>query len=318
MNKQAVVLFNMGGPNSLFEVEGFLKRLFSDPHILNIPNTFARNMVANFITSKRLPAAKSNYKAIGGGSPLIRHTLALTNVLNALDSQCFYTYCMRYTPPFAKDVFEDLRLRGVESLVLFSMYPQYSTTTTKSSLVDIKQALCESRYSPKIRVIERYFNNYQFCELIVKSIQEALGDRDPSEFTLLFSAHAIPQSLVKKGDHYPYECEQNIALVKEILDTKQIGFKQILHSYQSKLGPIKWVGPTTQNVIASLTNHKVLVFPLAFTIDNSETDYELSIECAHIAKEAGVREYIVARCFNEREDFAKFIISMAKGAFAQS
>ena len=318
MSKQAVVLFNMGGPNSLFEVEGFLKRLFSDPHILNIPNSLVRNMVANFITSKRLQAAKANYQAIGGGSPLIKHTLALTNVLNALDSQCFYTYCMRYTPPFAKDVLADLCQQGIESLVFFSMYPQYSTTTTKSSLVDIKQALCETKYSPKIRVVERYFNDYRFCELIVKSLQEALGQRDPSEFTLLFSAHAIPQSLVKKADHYPYECEQNIALVKEILDTKRIHFKQILHSYQSKLGPIKWVGPTTQSVIASLKNHKVLVFPLAFTIDNSETDYELSIECAHIAKEAGVREYIVARCFNASKDFAKFIISMVRNTLTQS
>lgn len=318
MGKQAVVLFNMGGPNSLFEVEGFLKRLFSDPHILNIPNTFMRNMMANLITSKRLQAAKANYQAIGGGSPLIRHTLALTNLLNTLDPQRFYTYCMRYTPPFATDVLADLRQQDIQSLVFFSMYPQYSTTTTKSSLVDIKRALCETKYNPKIRVIERYFNNYHFCELIVKSLQEALGERDPREFTLLFSAHAIPQSLVKKGDHYPYECEQNIALIKEILDTKQIHFKQILHSYQSKLGPIKWVGPTTQNIIASLKDHKVLVFPLAFTIDNSETDYELSIECAHIAKEAGVREYIVSRCFNASEDFANFIISMVQNALIES
>lgn len=318
MNKQAVVLFNMGGPNSLFEVEGFLKRLFSDPHILNIPNTFVRNMVASLITSKRLSTAKANYQAIGGGSPLIKHTLELTNVLNALDPQCFYTYCMRYTPPFAKDVLEDLRLKGIESLVLFSMYPQYSTTTTKSSLVDIKQALCETQYSPKIRVVERYFNDYAFCELIVKSIQNALGDRDCSEFTLVFSAHAIPEALVKKGDHYPYECEQNIALVKEILDTKQMHFKQILHSYQSKIGPVKWVGPTTQSVIASLKDQKVLVFPLAFTIDNSETDYELSIECAHIAKNAGVREYIVARCFNASEDFASFIVATAQNALKQA
>ena len=318
MSKQAVVLFNMGGPNSLFEVEGFLKRLFSDPHILHISNNFVRKMMANFITSKRLPAAKANYQAIGGGSPLIKHTLALTTLLNPLDTERFYTYCMRYTPPFAKDVLADLSHQGIESLGLFSMYPQYSTTTTKSSLIDIKQALCESRYSPKIRVVERYFNNYRFCELIVKSIQNTLGERDPSDFTLLFSAHAIPQSLIKKGDHYPYECEQNIALVKEILDTKRIGFKQILHSYQSKLGPIKWVGPTTQSVIASLKNQRVLVFPLAFTIDNSETDYELSIECAHIAKEAGVKEYLVARCFNASEDFARFIIAMSQEAFAQS
>ena len=312
MSKQAVVLFNMGAPNSLYEVKSFLKQLFNDPHILNIRNNFLRKILANFIANKRLEDAKKNYQGIGGGSPLIKHTLDLINTLNALDSTRFYTYCMRYTPPFAKDVLADLQNQNIDSLVFFSMYPQYSTTTTKSSLVSIQQALLELNFTPKIRVIERYFSHYGYNKLIVLCIKEALQNNNTQDYTLVFSSHALPQSYIQRGDTYQQECEQNISLLKEILQTEQLDFKQILYSYQSKIGPIKWIGPSTQEVIASLTNQTVLVFPLSFTIDNSETDYELAIECKKIAQEANLQDYRVIKCFNSRKEFANLIISMVK------
>ncbi|MGI0440449.1 ferrochelatase [Helicobacter himalayensis] len=312
MSKQAVLLFNMGGPNSLYEVEGFLKQLFNDPHILGIRNNFLRRNLANFIANKRLEEAKRNYQAIGGCSPIITHTLNLINMLNALDSTRFYTYCMRYTPPFAKDVLADLQNQNFSSLVLFSMYPQYSTTTTKSSLVSIQQALSELKFTPKIKVIERYFSHYGYNKLIISHIKKALDGADSKDFTLILSAHALPQSLVKKGDTYPQECEHNLAMLKEMLDTQQLHFKNILLTYQSKIGPIKWIGPTTQEVLKSLKNDKVLIFPLSFTIDNSETDYELAIECKHLAQQNGIKDFRVASCFNDSSEFAQFIVDMVE------
>ena len=159
----------MGGPSNLFEVETFLKNMFADPHILQVKSTFMRKIIGTIIVNKRLEEAKKNYQAIGGKSPITPTTFALTQKLNQLDPSTYYTYAMRYTPPYADMVVMDLLHRGIEEIVLFSMYPQYSTTTTKSSLVDIKQALCETKYSPKIRVVERYFNDYRFCELIVNA-----------------------------------------------------------------------------------------------------------------------------------------------------
>lgn len=310
MPKPAVVLFNMGGPTSLFEVEGFLKNLFSDPNILSIKSSFLRTTLANFITNKRLEESKKMYQAIGGSSPIVSHTFALTELLNSLDTEHSYTYCMRYSPPFAKDVFKDLQQKGIDSIILFSMYPQYSFTTTKSSLLDIHAALKELKFTPKIRVIERYFSHLAYNELILNRILQALNGKNPNEYTLLFSTHAIPQATVKKGDNYPTECAQNVDTFIQIAKQKGIEFRKVLLSFQSKIGPVKWTTPTTKDTIKTLSGQKVVVFPLAFTIDNSETDYELSIDYANLAKQSGLSDYIVVRCFNAEQDFAKFIIEM--------
>lgn len=312
MPKPAVVLFNMGGPTSLFEVEGFLKNLFNDPNILDIKSSFLRSTLASFITNKRLEESKKMYQAIGGSSPIVSHTFALTELLNSLDKEHFYTYCMRYSPPFAKDVFADLQQKGIDCIILFSMYPQYSFTTTKSSLLDIHSALKKLQFSPKIRVIERYFSHLDYNELILKRVLQALGERNPSDYTLLFSTHAIPQATVKKGDNYPFECAQNVDTFTQIAKQKGIEFQEILLSFQSKIGPVKWTTPTTKDTIKTLKGRNVVVFPLAFTIDNSETDYELSIDYANLAKQSGLSDYIVAQCFNAKQDFAEFIINMIK------
>ena len=312
MSKPAVVLFNMGGPTSLFEVEGFLKNLFNDPNILDIKSSFLRSTLASFITNKRLEESKKMYQTIGGASPIISHTFALTERLNSLDNEHFYTYCMRYSPPFAKDVFADLQQKGVDSIVLFSMYPQYSFTTTKSSLLDIHAALKELKFAPKIRVVERYFSHLGYNELILKRILQALGEKNPRDYTLLFSTHAIPQATVKKGDNYPCECTQNVDTFTQVAKQKGVEFDEILLGFQSKLGPVKWTTPTTKDTIKTLKGRNVVVFPLSFTIDNSETDYELSIDYANLAKQSGLSDYIVAKCFNAELDFARFIIEMVQ------
>lgn len=308
MPKEAVLLLNMGGPSSLYEVETFLTNMFYDPHILSIKNTFFRKMIANFIVSKRSEKSKKIYAAIGGKSPITQTTFALTQKLGQMDQSRIYTYVMRYTPPYSKMVLEDLKNKGVESIILVSMYPQYSTTTTLSSITDIHTSLKELDYHPNIKVIDRFYQNDAFNDAILKDIQHSLKDRDSSEFVLILSAHGIPEKVVQRGDGYQKECEENLAIIKNKLRQNNIIFKDVILSYQSKVGPMKWIGPDTDQIIQKNKKNKIIIYPISFTIDNSETEYELCIQYRKLAQEMGVKEYIVCPCLNDSDSFAKMIL----------
>ncbi|PAF53697.1 ferrochelatase [Helicobacter sp. 13S00482-2] len=308
MAKEAVLLLNMGGPSSLYEVEVFLTNMFHDPHILSIRNTFFRKMIGNFIVSKRSEKSKKIYAAIGGKSPITEITFSLTQKLEKLDTTRLYTYVMRYTPPYSKMVLEDLKNKGIQSLVLMSMYPQYSTTTTLSSITDIYDSLKALSYSPNVRVIDRFYQNDMFNQAILEDIKKALDGKDSTEFTLILSAHGIPEKVVQKGDTYQKECEENFEIIKNKLQEQNIVFKDIILSYQSKVGPMKWIGPDTDKVIQKCKNGKVIIYPISFTIDNSETKYELCIQYKQLAQELGIKDYIVCPCLNNSDSFAKMIL----------
>lgn len=298
----------MGSPNSVFEVESFLKNMFNDPLILGIKNDFMRKMMASFITHKRLESTKKNYEAIGGKSPLIAHTLNLVNKLNALDSKRLYTYAMRYTPPFSYNVLEDLQKSGIDSLILFSLYPQFSISTINSSLLDAKLSLEKLSFKPKLHEISHYHTHPHYINCIVKSVQDALGNDDAKDFILLLSAHSLPQSRIDEGDPYQKQCEENMMALESALQQNGIVFKKIALSYQSKVGRLKWLEPSTKDTITKYKKNKIIVFPLSFSIDNSETEYELKILYASLSKTLGVPEYRVCKCFNDSELFAQAII----------
>lgn len=302
----------MGGPNSLFEVESFLKNMFNDPLILGIKNGFMRSMLAKFITSKRLEESKANYQAIGGKSPLSTHTFALTELLNSLDSERYYTYAMRYTPPFAYDVLRDLQERGFESICLFSLYPQFSYSTTYSSFLDAQEALKKLNYTPSLSYVEHYPTHEGYIACILKRIKETLGNQRAEDFTLLLSAHSLPQSRIDSGDPYQKQCEANAKALETALNQEDIHFKNIKLCYQSKVGRMKWIGPSTSDMIKAHRQDKILIFPLSFSIDNSETDFELSILYANLAKTLNIPTYRVCKCFNAMEDFAHTITQLVK------
>lgn len=304
----------MGAPNSLFEVEGFLKNMFNDPLILGIKNNFTRKLLASFITHKRLEDTKKNYQAIGGKSPLLAHSVELVKMLNSLDSKRLYTFAMRYTPPFAHGVLDELKAQKIESLVLFSLYPQFSTATIHSSLLDVRSALQELAFMPKILEISHYHTHPPYIHCIVERIEQALKNDSAKEFILLLSAHSLPQSRIDEGDPYQQHCEENKAAIESALQEKGIVFKKIMLTYQSKVGRMKWLEPSTRDVITRYKNEKLLLFPLSFTLDNSETDYELRILYANLAKNLGVRDYRVCSCFNASLDFAQMIIDLIQGA----
>ena len=312
--KTAVLLLNMGGPTDISGVEPFLKNIFADPLLLPIKNSLIRKMVGNIIVSKRLESVKENYRKIGGYSPLIKHTFALTSALNALDSSKTYSYAMRYSPPFCKDVLADLKAQGVQDLVLFSLYPQFSTATTYSSLLDAKSCLKSLEYAPRVSVVEHFSEYVPFYELIADEIISTLDGADSKEFVLLLSAHGLPKSLIEKGDCYVEHCERGKQIIYKILQSRGVDFAKIVLCFQSKVGPMRWIEPSTKDTISAHKDSKIIIYPLAFTIDNSETDYELKIQYKELADSFGVRDYRVCECLNDKEGFAKVIIDLANQA----
>lgn len=309
----AVVLLNMGGPNSLGEVEVFLKNMFNDPYILPIKSNFFRSMVASFITYRRLEESKNNYRKIGNKSPLVEHTFKLCQKLEILDNSYFYTYAMRYTPPFANLVAKELQSKNIQEVVLFSLYPHFSYTTTQSSYDDFLKALKALNYQPKVHFIKHYFDNQSYNKAILNRIKETLGDEDSKAFHLIFSAHSLPQKNIDNGDPYQKEILANVDTLKEMLPKVGLEFASIQVAYQSKLGPVKWLEPSLGDYLKNYKGKKLIIYPIAFSLDNSETDFELSIQYKQEAEKIGILDYRVSKCLNDSEDFARFILEQTKG-----
>jgi len=302
---RAILLLNMGGPSNLDEVELFLRNMFSDKYILQT-NALLRKFIGNMIVKKRLNEAQNNYKAIGGKSPLLEITNKLAAKVANLTNTPVYAL-MRYTPPFAKEILAKLQKENINELVLFSMYPHYSTTTTKSSIEDIKTTLKELGFNPKLTIIDRFSSNLEYIKIQANLIKEAVANDNESKIKLIISAHGLPMSIIKKGDPYQQEIEANVKLLKDELKKIGLNFAQIELAYQSKVGNGSWLEPNLEDVLRDPNNIRVLIFPIAFTIDNSETIFELDIEHKEIAKKIGYKYYKTAKCPNDSDEFAKFI-----------
>jgi len=306
MKKQALLLLNMGGPNSIDEVELFLRNMFSDKHILTI-NPYMRRFIANIIISKRLEDVKGNYRLLGGKSPLPDLTEKLIEKLeHRLDMPVYPA--MRYVPPFADKALYACQKNGIEELILFPLYPQYSTTTTLSSVEDIEKHCNAMGYTPKITVIDPYYDDYAYIEASVEKIMEAMEGKETSEYDLLLSAHGLPLSIIKAGDPYEKQVEGNVSAIKTYLASKDIAFHDIKLVYQSKVGKSAWLEPNLADILRNPTHSKVVIYPIAFTIDNSETVFELDIEHREIAEKLRYKDYVVAKCMNESDTFVEMIV----------
>jgi ferrochelatase len=302
----------MGGPNNVDEVEMFLRNMFSDKNILTM-DRYTRALVREIIIFNRIDEVKENFiENLGGKSPLPALTNQLIKKLKTkLDMPI--ASAMRYVPPFATDSLKKFKEEGIEELILFPMYPQYSTTTTLSSVEDI-EARCQAlEYSPKITVIDPYYDNYDYISMSVKKIMDALGDKDSKDYDLLLSAHGLPMSIIKAGDPYQNQVEANVSAIKIYLHERGIEFNNIKLVYQSKVGNSAWLEPNLLDVLRNPYHRKVLIYPLAFTIDNSETVYELDIEHREIADKIKYDDYRVAKCFNDDDDFVDLIVELVLG-----
>jgi protoporphyrin/coproporphyrin ferrochelatase len=308
-NKKALVLLNMGGARNKAELKMFLTNMFNDKNILTVKNPLIRKMIAYFIVTKRLDSAWENYEHIGNESPINKLTEKLVAKCNEKIEE-FKTYqVMRYTPPFAQDVIKQMLDDGINEIVMLPLYPQYSTTTTKSSVEDFVDYLPYT-FGKNIRYIETFYKNDKFNECIIDEIISNV--EEASEYNLIFSAHGLPQKIVDAGDPYEIQMNEHVKILSEKLKEKSINFKSINLAYQSKVGPLKWLDPSLEDMLKNFKEQKVIIYPIAFIVDNSETDFELDIEYREIAHEMGISEYKVCRCVNDSDAFVEAIKDIIK------
>lgn len=307
--KQGLLLLNMGGPNNLDEVELFLKNMFNDPNIITVKSNLLRKFIAFMITSYRRKTAKKNYEALGGKSPIVSYTKALVEKLQKKLPNTKVDFAMAYTPPFCDKAIKNFIASGIERLDVFPMYPHYSTTTIKSSLEDLSLHVNKLHPTFEIKVAKKFYKNTLYNELLIRLIQKSL-EKNPKEYDLIFSAHSLPQKIVDKGDPYQKQIMDHVEILTKMLNEQGIVFNKIHLAYQSKLGPVKWLEPELSKKLKEIENKRVIIVPLSFTIDNSETEFELHVEYKEEAKELGFEEYRVVGCPNSEDGFVDLIIEM--------
>jgi len=304
--KRAILLMNMGGPNNLDEVKVFLNNMFNDKRVIPAPQPI-RNMIAKIIIWKRLDEAKKNYAALGGKSPIVAYTQNLVASLQEKVDASVHMV-MRYTPPFASDVLQTFH--DVDEIYAIPLYPHYSSTTTLSSMDDLQAVLKQQSIKADLKFMPYYYKQPEYIESIVARIKETLGEEDPSEYELVFSAHGLPQKIIDKGDSYQKQIRYNLFHARKALLDAGVHFHKTHLAYQSRLGPMEWIRPYLEDKLKSLQKKKVIIYPIAFTVDNSETEFELEIEYREIAEKLGFESYKVAKAPNNHPAFVSALSSL--------
>ncbi|MBT8343802.1 MAG: ferrochelatase [Sulfurovum sp.] len=304
--KRAVVLLNMGGPNNLDEVEVFLNNMFNDKRIINAPKPI-RMLIAKLITWQRKKEAKSNYAALGGKSPLVGYT---KNLISKLETGIDATVhmAMRYTPPYSTETLQSLK--NVDEIYAIPLYPHYSSTTTLSSMEDLEENIQKQGINAKVKTLHSYYKHPDYIAATVDRIKETLGTDNPDDFELVFSAHGLPQKIIDQGDDYQRHIKYNVYHARKALLEAGLQFHNTHLAYQSRLGPLEWIRPYLDDKLKSLKKKKVIIYPIAFTIDNSETEFELDVEYREIAEEIGFEDYRVAKAPNDHPSFVKCIANL--------
>ena len=322
--KKAVILFNLGGPDKLDNVEPFLFNLFNDPAIISIPSFF-RYPLAKFISKRRAPTAKNIYKEIGNKSPILELTTkqakSLENNLSKKgDYKCFIV--MRCWHPRASDVIKKVKEYNPEEIILLPLYPQFSASTSGSSINEWNDLCEKENYKIKTKTICCYPTESNFITSHVSLIKKTLQRVKNNNFKLIFSAHGLPENKIKKGDPYQWQVEQT---VKEIMSKLQTENLDYTISYQSRVGPMKWIGPSTDSEIIKYSKEKkgIVIVPVAFVSEHSETLVELDIEYKKLAEKNGCSFYKRVPALGIEENFINGLAALVlqpqkKGDFVSS
>lgn len=310
MTKTAVVLFNLGGPDSLDAVEPFLFNLFNDPAIIGAP-TPIRYLLARFISKKRGPVARGIYGQIGGKSPLVEETWKQAKALEqALGADYRVFVAMRYWHPFASDALKQAKAWGAEKVVLLPLYPQFSTTTSRSSLREWRQLA--AGWAVPTETVCCYPAEpglvSAFAGLVRAGWDQAAKAGVPR---VLFSAHGLPQRVVDKGDPYPRHVEQTARAVVSALGMDSLDWALC---YQSRVGPMKWIGPSIEEELerAGEDGVPVVVVPIAFVSEHSETLVELDVEYRHRADTLGIPAYVRVPAVGHHPDFIAGLVRLVR------
>lgn len=317
--KLAVVLFNLGGPDGPEAIEPFLRNLFSDPAILRLPAIF-RLPLARVIARRRLPIAREIYAKIGGCSPILAETraqaAALDNVLKerGVDARVFIA--MRASPPDSTETVRDVAAWNPDKIVLLPLYPQFSTTTSASSLAAWHAAVIKlSLRAPTARVC-CYPCGSGFVSAQTTLVRDALARRKPgTSYRVLFSAHGLPRYIAARGDPYVWQVEQSVLAIVQALDEPKLDW---CICFQSRVGPLKWLEPATDAELrrAGAEGKGVIVVPIAFVSEHSETLVELDLEYGALAKGCGVRDYLRVPTVSVRGEFIAGLAELALKAAA--
>ena len=315
----AVVLFNLGGPDRPEAIWPFLLNLFRDPAILRVP-PLLRQILARIIAARRLAPAKANYALLGGCSPLLQLTTnqarALEAALPEAEVQCFIA--MRYWHPFSDETARAVRAWRPDQVVLLPLYPQYSTTTTGSSLTAWREAAARMGLVANTTTICCYATDGEYVSSVGSLLRAAYDSARRSlmpdvRLRVLFSAHGLPETIVRRGDPYQWQIEQTVASVIAGWEDPQLDWKIC---YQSRATPQRWIGPSTESEIerAAHDGVAVLLVPIAFVSDHSETLVELDVDYRSLAERLGVRGYFRVPVQNANPDFISALARLVRHA----
>ncbi len=311
-----VLLFNLGGPETLEQVRPFLFNLFSDPDIIRLPVRAMQKPLAWIISTSRYRKSRGYYEQIGGGSPLRRITneqaRALEQALSAMGIRARAYVGMRYWNPFIEEALEEMIRDRVSHLVVLPLYPQFSISTTGSSLNRMKEIIKENDHRfERISIIESWQEDERYIASLARTVSDEIaGFPDPASAHIVFSAHSVPVSYIEQGDPYLEHTEQTVRKVME-----HIGHRPHSLSFQSKVGPVKWLEPSTDQMLRRLAREsvkQVLLVPVSFVSEHIETLYELDILYRDVAEEIGLEHYRRAPALNCREDFIEAIAHLVR------
>ena len=322
-----VVLFQLGGPDSLEAIEPFLYNLFCDPDIIDFPFArLAREPLARLVSARRAKRVQKHYAQIGGKSPIRELTELQARRLerelrNSLEACVFVA--MRYWHPLTEEAVRQVLSYQARTLVLLPLYPQYSIATTGSSLNEWMRVF-RPGHSVDVRIVHDYYNHPLYIEAIVERINEGLkpfwttsgpGLRLPSDVHLLFSAHGVPETIIKCGDPYQAQIEATVRLVIER------GAWSNSHSlcYQSRSGPGRWLGPSLHQALHTLAANKrerVLVVPISFVSDHVETLYEINIEARDLAQRLCIPHFHATQGLNDSPTFIRALADLVLHALS--
>ncbi|MBT0651796.1 ferrochelatase [Geomobilimonas luticola] len=310
--KTAVLLLQMGGPDSLDAVQPFLTNLFSDRDIIRIGPAFLQPLIARLIARRRAPKVEGYYEQIGGKSPIRELTEAQARALEEQlggEFRCFVA--MRYCRPSTIEALAAIRKEGIERIIALSLYPHYSRATTGSSLNELKRVLGEAGVQFRVSSIDRFFDHPRYIDALEEKIREGLGQFHPlADVEILFSAHSLPQSFIDDGDPYLAHIEETVRLVME-------RFENITHhlAFQSRAGPVKWLEPSTEAMLEHLAAHgskNLLVVPLSFVSDHIETLYEIDIQYAKEAFKLGYAKFWRSASLNDSPTFIDCLADLVR------
>lgn len=306
-----IVLFQLGGPDTLDAIQPFLFNLFCDPDIIDFPFArIGRRPLAKLIATTRAKKVQHHYSVIGGGSPIRKFTELQARALetqlrsSGVNARCFVA--MRYWHPFTAEAVRQLEESGCDEIILLPLYPHFSSTTTGSSLNEWNRRF---RGELPVRVIESFYRDKMYLESLVEKIDQALSRFSaPDRPEIVFSAHSLPQSIIDNGDPYQTQIEETVQLLM------QRGAWPNRHRlcYQSKVGASKWLQPSLTRTLRDLADAKVeevCIVPISFVSDHVETLGEIDHEARELAQELGIRRFEMTAGLN---DSPKFIAALAR------